>query len=436
LTLPYNADNTGSTKTSAAIQAAINDASAYGSSNGQGIVYVPAGVYLCGNLQFKSNMALYLQGGSVIRCTGNPADYSTNETFGPLSTGMWFLFATNDMNMKIYGRGTVDADGGYMVNTRNFAVNTLMPLNCTNFIADGVTFRDSGGWAIIPCIAKNVTFSNLKVLNQFSVGNDDGIDVNCSQNVMTTNVIAIGLDDSFSTKTYTSIPWPGADMVNSNIVFNNCLAWTICYAFKVGQGVEDVQEGITFKNSVVYDCAGALGIDHKNGASTVNNVTFDTIDVENVSQVNAGHGAWAVFLVENGLGDGGGPVTNILVKNITVRNAGTTGGFIQGISSFASINNIIFDHVYMLGSNTPASSLSQMAMTNLAFYSNVIILPEQTPVITNSWNGSNLTLSWSGNGMLLQATNIAGPWTTNTSAASPFTVTPTAPQMFYRVQQY
>lgn len=46
-----------------AIQNAINAANAAGG----GIVYVPAGVYKCGNLVLKSNVSVYLEGGSVIR---------------------------------------------------------------------------------------------------------------------------------------------------------------------------------------------------------------------------------------------------------------------------------------------------------------------------------------------------------------------------------
>ena len=53
--------------------------------------------------------------------------------------------------------------------------------------------------------------------------------------------------------------------------------------------------------------------------------------------------------------------------------------------------------------------------------------------LTNQWNGANLVLSWPGNGKLLEATNLAGPWTTNVSV-SPVTVTPNQPQKFYRVQ--
>jgi NPCBM/NEW2 domain/Alpha galactosidase C-terminal beta sandwich domain len=54
--------------------------------------------------------------------------------------------------------------------------------------------------------------------------------------------------------------------------------------------------------------------------------------------------------------------------------------------------------------------------------------------LTNSWNGANVTVSWPGNGSLLQATNIAGPWTTN-PAVSPVTLVPTNPQMYFRTVQ-
>jgi len=45
----------------------------------------------------------------------------------------------------------------------------------------------------------------------------------------------------------------------------------------------------------------------------------------------------------------------------------------------------------------------------------------------------SLTLTWS-QGTLLQATNVLGPWVTNSTATSPFTVTPSGPETFYRVK--
>ncbi len=53
--------------------------------------------------------------------------------------------------------------------------------------------------------------------------------------------------------------------------------------------------------------------------------------------------------------------------------------------------------------------------------------------VTNTWNGANLVLSWPGNGKLLEATNLSGPWTTN-ALASPVMVLPDQPQKFYRTQ--
>jgi len=60
--------------------------------------------------------------------------------------------------------------------------------------------------------------------------------------------------------------------------------------------------------------------------------------------------------------------------------------------------------------------------------------PPVPPLITNSWEGTQLTLSWPGGGALLEATNVTGPWITNANATSPFPIMPSQPQKYYRVQ--
>jgi predicted alpha-1,6-mannanase (GH76 family) len=59
--------------------------------------------------------------------------------------------------------------------------------------------------------------------------------------------------------------------------------------------------------------------------------------------------------------------------------------------------------------------------------------PPAPPYLTNSWSGSQMTLNWPNGGLLLEATNLTGPWTTNTTATPPFLITPNQPQEFYRV---
>ena len=53
-------------------------------------------------------------------------------------------------------------------------------------------------------------------------------------------------------------------------------------------------------------------------------------------------------------------------------------------------------------------------------------------VLSSTWNGSQLTLSWPSGGLLLEAPTPNGPWTTNTVGASSCTITPTGGMQFFR----
>lgn len=86
--------------------------------------------------------------------------------------------------------------------------------------------------------------------------------------VVVKNTIAISLDDSFSTKTWDAstdiaISYPGTPQALYNVTFINCLAWTHCYGFKVGQGTFQEQRKLRFEGSTVYDAAVGLGVHHK-----------------------------------------------------------------------------------------------------------------------------------------------------------------------------
>jgi hypothetical protein len=64
----------------------------------------------------------------------------------------------------------------------------------------------------------------------------------------------------------------------------------------------------------------------------------------------------------------------------------------------------------------------------------VVVTPVLQPVLQAAWTGGQLTLTWSNNPVLLQATNVTGPWLTNAAAHSPYQTNPGAPAMFYRLQ--
>jgi hypothetical protein len=85
-------------------------------------------------------------------------------------------------------------------------------------------------------------------------------------------------------------------------------------------------------------------------------------------------------------------------------------------------------------------SMDHVAIFNQAFNANQIATLYDTaagiapPVTLNAVvSGGNVVVTWNGGGQLLQAPSLAGPWTTNAAAASPYQVLPSTPHMFYRV---
>lgn len=92
------------------------------------------------------------------------------------------------------------------------------------------------------------------------------------------------------------------------------------------------------------------------------------------------------------------------------------------------------------GGNFLAGSLSDLAMYQQVLTSNQVAMLHSAATgifydvtVTNQWNGTSLVLSWPGNGKLLEATNVTGPWATNLTK-SPVTNLPSQSQKFFKVQ--
>lgn len=379
---PYNAVSSTTTYSTTGFQDALNDAAAWGSSQGgtaQGVVYVPSGIWTVGNLYMRSNLAFYLAPGAVIRYTGDSSQYVQNYYKTSQSRYVtWFISTRySSTNIKVYGRGTIDGNGQATLGVDNLGMNFLVPIYTSNFTLDGITFRESSAWGIMPIRSSNLTFTNMKIFNAFDMGEDDGIDVMESTGVTVTNAVALGLDDNFSTKTWNNAVdlfqyIPGNPEPLNNVTFSNLLASTYCYGMKVGQGILQPQSSVTFQNSVVYDAAVGIGIDDKDGGTaTASNILFSNIDIERIDFNNAGNETWMSLFVEDAAGPD--PVDGVTLTNINVRAAGNTPARINGYAG-SPINNVNLKYIKMPGSSSYATSLTQMDITSPTNYGTVNIV--------------------------------------------------------------
>jgi hypothetical protein len=85
--------------------------------------------------------------------------------------------------------------------------------------------------------------------------------------------------------------------------------------------------------------------------------------------------------------------------------------------------------------NFPATWVQQTGSTVSAGSGSINVLGSTVlPPVTLGFQSSSsgVILTWS-RGLLLEASDVTGPWTTNTTASSPFTIVPSGPRQFYRV---
>jgi len=370
--LDHGADATGSGIT-AGVQNALDAAAKRPGS----IVYVPAGLYLVGNLIIRDRTSLYLAGGSVLRFTGKKSDYKVLFTKSSRGDGTWWISTAFDSkDIKVYGRGTIDGNAAASIKD-GLVASMVVPVGTTNFNMDGILVRDSSFWAVTPIQVTGAKLTNIKILNNLDGKENDGIDVMESTNVKVWRSIAIANDDSFSTKTWpddvgTTVPYPYPPRAQRDVSFDNCMAWTRCYGFKVGQGVYGDQDNVIFKNGVVYYAGVGLGIHHKFGTGTARNITFVNIDIEKLGGEPGGTGTWLAVFVENS-GKGVGPIEDVTVKNIRARSLGKFDGKLAGFNEKSYLDGVTLSDIYILANKTAATTLKEMDVKWTQFSKNIII---------------------------------------------------------------
>jgi hypothetical protein len=244
----FGAAGDGVTLDSAAIQKTIDACHAAGG----GTVLVPAGTFLVGTLQLKSNIRLYLESSARLLGSTNLNHYVQRPRgeFVYLTSSSWvMLHATNVENVVIEGKGTVDGANAGFTNAvtgqwQRGPLGILFERSKNVSLLD-FTVTKTPGWAVTFFECDHVELRRLQILNVMA----DGINPVCSRHVLYDSVNIDGTgDDPITIKN--EGPFNGTAL-STDIVISNCIVKNTKHpGVKIGTGTAGV-----FRNILVKDCS-------------------------------------------------------------------------------------------------------------------------------------------------------------------------------------
>ena len=254
---------------SPAIQRAINACSA----EGGGMVYVPAGDYLCGGLQLRSHVSLYLEAGATLWVSPKKEDYEV---------GNRFLYAEDETNITIEGRGMIHGTGQEDLQRKKgddkpkpeFRVGILRFFRCQNVMIKDITVRYSDSWTFDLEFCEKVYITGVSILNNYYRVNADGIDPVSCKNVHISNCYIIAGDDCIVCKTRENEPC-------EDIVVTNCTMASNATAIKIGTESHSDFRNIHISNCVIRDSTVGIGMYIKDGA-TAERISFSNCTIETI----------------------------------------------------------------------------------------------------------------------------------------------------------
>lgn len=273
----YGARGDGKTLDTAAIQTAIDACS---SAKG-GVVLIPAGIFLSGTLQLKSEVTLHLSAGGKLLGSPKREDYTAGKGIPSGNGNIVFLYAVNAERLSIEGKGTIDGNGmafytGKGDNTGpgqngvggNFDRPHLFIFHhCTELRLRDVFMQASAYHCIRLLQCRQVCIDGIRIYNRVNK-NNDGFHFSSCQYVHITNCDVQCQDDACA-------------LFGSNkfVTITNCTFSTRWSIFRFGSGQS---QNIAISNCLIYDTYGCP-IKISAGRASIENFTFSNIIMKNVT---------------------------------------------------------------------------------------------------------------------------------------------------------
>lgn len=319
--IEYGADPSGKTRSTDAIQKAI-DGAGPGST-----VRVPPGHYVSGSLFIKTGVTLFLEPGSLLQASTDPNDFESVQNA--------FIVIDNAENVSLRGKGTIDGSGAYLRNFTAESGRLLSIRDSRDVTIEGVILRDPRAWNTHIIRSENISLRNVKILNDRYISNTDGINPDSSRHVLIENSFFYCGDDAVAVK---STNRDGQFQDVYDIIIRNNIILTKKSALKVGtESHASEMKDITFENNMVIECDRGMAIYARDGTH-VHDVRFIGNHFEkHYPDYNQ---QLLHFLVQKR--HGLSRVSDILVKDCVIYQPWPRSSLIRGLQSGHGISNITF----------------------------------------------------------------------------------------------
>jgi polygalacturonase len=315
----FGAKGDGATLDTAALQSAIDACT----SNGGGTVLVPAGTFVIGATELKSNVTLHIAASAKLLGSADGKQYHAVDAIPlegdhTLGDGNWaLLYAVNQKNFAIEGPGTIDGQGAQF----HSAVRGTLPpsgiggnrrpyhvlvYRCEDFSVRNISLLDCAYHSIRVIQSKRVHLDGIYIHNRVN-SNNDGFHFISAEHVIISNCIVKSQDDACA-------------MFGSckHITITNSFFSTRWSVFRFGGGTA---ENIAVSNCVlseVYGCPIKL---HAGPGSHFENMSFSDLVLENVTgPINFSVGAIGSGNRPNGAAASTRPVSALETAPPVVRN--------------------------------------------------------------------------------------------------------------------
>lgn len=329
------------------------------SESGGGKVVVPKGVYFTGAIHLKSNVNLEVSEGATIKFSPEPKAYLpavfTRWEGVELMNYSPFIYAFEQKNIAITGRGTLDgqsgpgqwwswigranygwksgkpsqtadraslfamAEKGVPVAERVFGEghylrpNFIQPYRCMNVLIEGINIVNSPMWELHPVLCSNVTVRNVKINSHGP--NNDGCDPESCSDVLIEGCEFDTGDDCIAIKSGRNADGRRLNTPTQNIIVRNC-------RMKDGHGGITVGSEISggVKNLFAEGCK--LDSPHLDHVFRVKNNAMRGGLLENlyVRNLEVGQVAHAVVTIDFNYEEGAKGSFTPVVRNVTIEN--------------------------------------------------------------------------------------------------------------------